>query len=450
MTDNGEIGILVVDDEASVRDSLSKWFREDGFRVGSAANASEAMDVLSASSWDIVMLDIKMPGMDGLELHRRIREVDDDVIVIIMTAYASVDTAVQALKDGVYDYVSKPFDTDDLTHLIRNAIEKRQLARENVQLRRKIDHLIAVDDIVGSSPQVHKALEQVAEVAHTDATVMIRGESGTGKELIARSIHGNSRRRYAPIITVNCGAFTETLLESELFGHEKGAFTGAQYRRKGNLEQADKGTVFFDEIGAISPKMQVDLLRVLENKSFQRIGGEKPIETDFRIVSATNRDLEQAVASGQFREDLYFRLNVFTIFVPPLREREGDIPRLASYFTERFARSMSKPIRGIRKEALALMDEYSWPGNVRELRNVIERAVVVCKKGEIGVEDLSFPFRFRTRSLVGNSIEDIEKAHIVKILDRTEWNISRSSQILKIDRTTLYNKIKKYGLARMA
>jgi len=448
MIENEEIGILVVDDEPSVRNSLYKWFEADGYRVGAAENAAVAMERLSSMPWDIILLDIKMPGMDGLELHRRIREVDKDAIVIIMTAYASVDSAIQALKDGVYDYVSKPIDPDDLSHLVRNAVEKRQLARENVQLRRNIDQLIAVDNMVGRSQQMRGVLEKVAAVAQTDATVIIRGESGTGKELIARSIHSNSRRRYAPIITVNCGAFTETLLESELFGHEKGAYTGAQFRRKGKLEQADKGTVFFDEIGTISAKMQVDLLRVLETKRFTRLGGEKPIEVDFRFVSATNRDLEQAVAEGEFREDLYFRLNVFSILVPPLRERNGDIPLLAGHFKEHFARSMSKPILGITDEAMALLKEYNWPGNVRELRNVIERAIVVCKNRHIGVEDLSFPFRFRSRQAGGDSLEDMERAHIGRILERAEWNISRASQILKIDRTTLYNKIRKYELSR--
>jgi DNA-binding NtrC family response regulator len=296
---------------------------------------------------------------------------------------------------------------------------------------------------------MRKVLEQVAEVAQTDVTVMIRGESGSGKELVARSIHGNSRRRYAPILPVKCGVYPEPLLESELFGHEKDALADARYKRTGKLEQADKGTVFFDEVGTLSAKMQVDLLRVLETHRFHRLGGEKAIETDFRILSATNRNLEQAVVAGTFREDLYLRLNVFTIDVPPLREREGDIPLLAKHFTESFARSMSKPIRGIAPEALDLLGEYSWPGNVRELRNVIERAAVVCKKEEIGPDDLSFPFRFRTQSVPGDSLEDVERAHIVGILERTGWNISRSSQILKIDRTTLYNKIKKFNLERI-
>jgi two-component system response regulator HydG len=346
----------------------------------------------------------------------------------------------------VYDYVSKPLDPDELTQLVRNAVEKRRLALENVRLRQNIDSLIAVDNIVGRSPQIRLALEKVAAVAQTESTVMIRGESGTGKELIARSIHGNSPRRYAPIISVNCGASTETLLESDLFGHEKGAFTGAQHRRKGKLEQANKGTIFLDEIGTISPKMQVDLLRVVETKRFTRLGGEDPIEVDFRIISATNRNLEDAVADGSFREDLYFRLNVVSIEIPPLRERDGDVPLLAHHFMEHFSRSMNKPLEGISDEAMLTLTSYEWPGNVRELRNVIERAAVVCKGSRIDADDLSFPFR--TRPTLGESLEDVEKAHIGRILERTEGNISQAAQILKIDRTTLYAKIKKYGFGR--
>jgi len=386
-----------------------------------------------------------MPGMDGLELNRHIQQAGTDVIVIVITAFASVDSAIEALKDGAYDYVTKPIDPDDLTHLLRNAVERRRMARENVSLRRTIDDLVAVDSIVGESPQMRKVLEKVSAVAQTDATVMVRGESGTGKELIARSIHSNSRRRYAPIISVNCGAFTESILESELFGYEKGAFTGAQHRRKGKLKQADRGTIFFDEIGNITQKMQVDLLRVVETKRFTPLGGEKPVDVDFRIVSATNRNLEEAVEEGDFREDLYFRLNVFSIEVPPLRDRQGDIRLLAEHFLGYFCRTMNRPIRGITDGAMAMLEDYPWPGNVRELRNVIERAVVVCKNSRLQVPDLSFPFRFRARQTLGDSLAEVEEAHIRRILERTEGNVSRASQILKIDRTTLYKKMKKYG-----
>ncbi|HEX9975268.1 MAG TPA: sigma-54 dependent transcriptional regulator, partial [bacterium] len=329
---NSDISILIVDDEFSVRDSLCKWFRSDGFNVDTAENAAAALEKFKTKTWDIILLDIKMPGgMDGIELNRHIQSMNKNIIVIIITAYASVDTAVQSIKDGAFEYITKPIDPDNLTHIIRNAIERRRLTKENIELRQKIEDLTSPDDIVGTSSQLRQVLKMVAAVARTDSTVMIRGESGTGKELIARAIHSNSLRRYAPIISINCGAFTETLLESELFGHEKGSFTGADRLRIGKLERANNGTIFFDEIGNISMKMQMDLLRVLETKHFTRLGSENLVEVDFRVISATNRDLEQAVTEGHFREDLYFRLNVVTIDIPPLRERKEDIPLLARF-----------------------------------------------------------------------------------------------------------------------
>lgn len=446
---NRDINILIVDDEFSVRDSLCKWFRSDGFTVDTAENATAALERFKEQAWDIVLLDIKMPGMDGIEFNRQIQSIDKNIVVIIITGYASVDTAVQAIKDGAFEYVSKPIDPDNLTHIIRNAIEKRRLAKENIQLRQKIEDLTSPDDIVGASPQLHQVLKMVASVAKTDSTVMIRGESGTGKELIARAIHSNSLRRYAPIISINCGAFTETLLESELFGHEKGSFTGADRLRVGKIERANKGTIFFDEIGNISMKMQMDLLRVLETKHFNRVGSDKQIEVDFRVISATNRDLEKAVHDGHFREDLYFRLNVVTIDIPPLRERKQDIPLLARYFFNRYSQSMTKPIKDISPEAMEVITNYEWPGNVRELRNVIERAIVVCEEEKITPNDLSFPFKSRAKQFVGDDrLEAIEHSHIERILSRTGWQISQAAEILKIDRTTLYNKIKKYNLTK--
>jgi DNA-binding NtrC family response regulator len=447
MMNNRDINILIVDDEFAVRDSLCKWFKSDGFTVDTAENATAALERFKEKAWDIVLLDIKMPGMDGIEFNRQIQSIDKNIVVIIITGYASVDTAVQAIKDGAFEYISKPIDPDNLTHVIRNAIEKRRLAKENVQLRQKIEDLTSPNDIVGTSPQLRQVLKMVASVARTDSTVMIRGESGTGKELIARAIHSNSLRRYAPIISINCGAFTETLLESELFGHEKGSFTGADRLRVGKLERANKGTIFFDEIGNISMKMQMDLLRVLETKHFTRLGSDKQIEVDFRVISATNRDLEKAVHEGHFREDLYFRLNVVTIGIPPLRERRQDIPLLARYFFNKYSQSMTKAIKDISPEAMEIIVNYEWPGNVRELRNVIERAIVVCEGEKITPDDLSFPFKGRAKQIVSdNSLEAIEHEHIKRILNRASWQISQAAEILKIDRTTLYNKIKKYNL----
>ncbi|MCX6283206.1 MAG: sigma-54 dependent transcriptional regulator [Bacteroidetes bacterium] len=306
-----KISILVVDDEESVRDSLSNWFIEDGFRVESAGNAKKALQLIESSYFDIVLADIKMPGMDGLEMLRRIKSIRSDAIVIVMTAFASVNTAVMALKDGAFDYVTKPFDPDDLSHLIRNASKQILLAQENEALKNKVVSLDSVEDLIGNSEAMKKVLKQVESVAQSNSSVIITGESGTGKELIARAIHANSSRKYYPLVSVHCGALTESLLESELFGHEKGAFTGAMYNRKGRFEMADSGTIFLDEIATISPKMQIELLRVLETKTFVRVGGNKETSSDFRVICATNRDLKSMVEQGIFREDLYYRLNVF-------------------------------------------------------------------------------------------------------------------------------------------
>jgi|YelNatPaOPRAMG01_1025707.scaffolds.fasta_scaffold01243_7 DNA-binding NtrC family response regulator len=443
-----DIGILIVDDEASIRNSLLGWFKMDGYRTDVAEDAYEALRKLQENSFDIVLVDIKMPEMDGIELQRRIKEIDKNIITIIITAYATVETAIQAMKDGAFDYITKPIDPDELSRLIKKAIEQRRLIAENIMLRGKIEELQSLDEIVGESPAMKKVMEMVNTVAETDSTVMIRGESGTGKELIARAIHARSKRRYFPIVTINCGAYPEGLLESELFGHEKGAFTGAMYQRKGKLEMANKGTLFLDEVGNISLKMQMDLLRVLETKRFTRLGGEKVIEADFRVISATNRDLEQAVKEGAFREDLYYRLNVFTIFLPPLRERRTDIPLLVDYFIKKFSLSMNKDVKEISKEAMNVLMDYDWPGNVRELRNVIERAMVNVKGKRIEVEDLYFSISSPYPKPEGETLEDVEKAHIKKILSKTGWNITKAAEILNIDRVTLYNKIEKYKLRK--
>jgi DNA-binding NtrC family response regulator len=440
--------ILIVDDEFSVRDSLTGWFRKDGYIVESAENASTAVKRLETAAFDVVLLDIKMPGMDGIELQRRIHEIDPHIVVIMITAFAAVETAVQALKQGAFDYVTKPVDPDELSHLVRRAIEQRRLQSENTDLRAKIEEMSTLHQPIGDSPEMRKVMELVATVASTDATVLIRGESGTGKEVIAHAIHANSARKYFPIVPVNCGALAENLLESELFGHEKGAFTGAQYRRKGRLEMADGGTLFLDEIGTVSLKTQVDLLRVLESKEFTRLGGTRAIQVDFRVISATNQDLERLVETGQFREDLYYRINVVTISLPPLRERRADIPLLAEHFLQRFSRRSRREMNSIEPEAMDALVRYRWPGNVRELANVIERAVVVGRPPAIRREDLPFSIEALDGPPPGNSLADVERAHVERILAMTEWNVTRSAQILGVDRATLYNKIKRYGLER--
>ena len=438
--------ILVVDDEFSVRDSLYNWFRKDGYEVTAAENATQALQAMQDHVFDVALLDIKMPGMDGMELQEHIHRIDSQIAVIMITAFASVDTAVRALKQGAFDYVTKPIDPDELSHLVLRALEQRRLREENAQLRETIDGLVSVDEIVGESLPMRKVMELVMHVAKTDATVLILGESGTGKELIARAIHANSKRRYFPIVPVNCGAVPEDLLESELFGHEKGAFTGAAHRRKGKIEMADGGTLFLDEIGAITPKMQVSLLRVLESKQLMRVGGMRSVDVDFRVIGATNENLERAVAEGRFREDFFYRINVFTIELPPLRTRRSDIPQLAQHFLNRFAQQMDKRITEIRPDTLDILTAYDWPGNVRELSNAIERALVLGQPPAIRPEDLPLLGRLRNQPTLGDSLADAEKRHIQAVLEATDGNVTRAAEILEVDRVTVYNKIKKYGL----
>jgi len=444
-----DIGVLVVDDEQIVRESLTKWFREDGYRVDAAENAAAALKKLHAEAWNIMLVDIKMPGMDGIELLQRVKELDRNIVVIIITAFASVDSAVRALKEGAYDYITKPIDPEYLDHLIEKALRQQQLTVENIRLKEAVSEMRSTVEIIGESPEIRKVMEIVQTVAKTDTTVMIFGESGTGKELVARAIHGASVRKFSPIVTVNCGAMTETLLESELFGHERGAFTGAQYRRKGKIELADGGTLFLDEIGNIDAKTQMDLLRVIETKQFTRVGGTEVLRSDFRVICATNRDLEKAVHDGTFREDLFYRLNVFNIWLPPLRARRGDTAKLAHYFLEKYSAQMNKVMRGFTPDAMHALKAYDWPGNVRELENAIERAMVVSPGPMIEKEHL--PLRTTSSArLNGKRLEDIERQHIETVLRETGWNVSRSAAILDIDRVTLYHKIERYGLKREA
>ncbi|GJQ32303.1 MAG: sigma-54-dependent Fis family transcriptional regulator [Ignavibacteriaceae bacterium] len=439
--------ILVVDDEKIFRESLFHWFEEEGFDVTPVDSGEEALKVYDVDKFDIILLDIKMPGMSGLELLAKIRQIDPHATVIMITAFASVSTAIQALKEGAYDYVTKPVDPDELTHLIHKALKDKELLRENIKLRERIDDLIKPDNLIGESPQMRKIYELINTVANADTTVLINGESGTGKELVAKAIHINSPRKYFPMITVNCGALPETLLESELFGHERGAFTGAQYKRKGKFEIADNGTIFLDEIGLVSPKTQIDLLRVIETKHFTRVGGNDLIPSNFRVICATNEPLEQLVKEGRFREDLFYRLNVFSITIPPLRERRDDIPLLAEHFLKKFSEGMNRSIRGISKDAMEFLMNYDWPGNVRELENAIERAVVIRRSGDIKAEDLPFNIHVHKNDEEEN-LEAIEKKHIIKMLEKYSYNISKVAKVLGIDRVTLYNKMSKYNIER--
>jgi DNA-binding NtrC family response regulator len=441
--------LLIVDDELVVRDSLGKWFASEGYQVRAVESARQALEALVRESFDVALIDIKMPGMDGMELQNRLRELDPDLLLIIMTGYASVETAVQALKRGAYDYITKPFDPDELAHLVTKALEHRQAKREVSRLRESLEEAAPPTELIGQSPAMKKVHELIQMVAPTDATVLIAGESGTGKELVARAIHNLSPRRTMPLVVIHCGALTETLLESELFGHERGAFTGAQYRKKGKFEVADGGSVFLDEISDISLKTQTDLLRVLQEKEIVRVGGTQPLTVDFRCITATNKDLEALVKDGAFRPDLYYRLNVFRIELPPLRARREDIPLLAAHFLRKYATAMNRPVPRLGAAALDLLLTYDWPGNVRELENAIERALVIGRGEEVQPAD--FPFQLHpAEPRGGRTLDDVERAHIEQVLEETGWNLSRAARILDIDRTTLYNKLHRYGLKRGA
>jgi two-component system, NtrC family, response regulator HydG len=449
MTQRGSI--LIVDDEPSVRDSLSRWFRDDGFEVGVAEGANDALTRMAERRWDLALLDIRMRGTDGIELQRRMREVDPEIIVIIMTGYASVDTAVTALKQGAYDYITKPLDPDDVAHLIQNALSHRRSKEENVRMKEVIEHhAVRQAEIVGQSPAMQKVFDAIETVAPTDATVLITGESGTGKELVARAIHSGSPRRYHPMVAIHCGALTETLLESELFGHEKGAFTGAQYRKKGKFEVAEGGTVFLDEIGDISLKTQTDLLRVLQEREIVRVGGHQQLKVDFRCVAATNKDLQELIQMGKFRPDLFYRLNVFHIVLPPLRDRREDIPILVDHFIRKYALQMNRKVDHISPAAMNLIQRYEWPGNIRELENAIERAMVVARDTELREED--FAIKSATTADLpqteGKTLDEIEKAYILRVLEECSFNQTKAADVLDIDRVTLHNKLKKYGWSR--
>jgi DNA-binding NtrC family response regulator len=430
-----------------VRDSLGKWFREEGYDMGTAENAQDALARMAEGRWDLALVDIKMRGTDGIELQRRMHEIDPEMVVIIMTGYASVETAVAALKNGAYDYVTKPLDPDDIAHQIQKALSHRKVERENVRLRETVAEVQRPPDLVGQSQAMQKVFDAIETVAPTDATVLITGESGTGKEIVARAIHGGSPRKFQPLVAIHCGALTETLLESELFGHEKGAFTGAQYRKKGKFEIAEGGTVFLDEIGDISLKTQTDLLRVLQEREIVRVGGNQPFKVDFRCVAATNKDLELLIEEGKFRPDLFYRLNVFRIEIPPLRDRKDDIPLLVEHFVQKFSLAMNKRITRVAPAAMYQLQQYAWPGNVRELENAVERAMVVAQEPELREPD----FILKARAANGaesKTLDDMEKAHILRVLEECGGNQTRTAEVLDIDRVTLHNKLKKYGWSR--
>ena len=442
--------ILIVDDELIMRESLAAWLERDGHAVQTAASGESALKKCRENRFDILLLDIKMEGMDGLDVLRRIKESDADVAVVMITAYGSIATAIDAMKDGAHDYLLKPFDPSELGVLIEKIIQQQQQARENIYLKEQFKDRTRFESIIGQSEPMQKIFDLICDVAPTDSTVLITGETGTGKGLAAKAIHSQSRRSKGPYVVVNCGAIPDHLMENELFGHMKGAFTDAKETKRGRLELAHGGTLFLDEIGEVSPRMQIDLLRVLEDRVFYRVGGTQPMEADFRVIAATNRSLEQAIREGCFREDLYYRLNVVAFSMPPLRQRKQDIPLLSEHFLRRFVQETHRRVDRISREAMDEMMLYDWPGNVRELQNAIERAVVVSKTRQIAPEDLPILCRAPEAAASRHSLEQMEKAHILQTLNEHEWNIARSARVLGIDRSTLYSKIKRYALQKTA
>jgi DNA-binding NtrC family response regulator len=443
--------ILVVEDELNLRGTLAELLRDSGRMVDTAGDGFKALPKLEEFRPDLIITDMKMPGMDGIELMRKAHERDPECAVVVLTGHAAVQTAVAAMKQGAADYLIKPPDFEELNLVIERALERRRLRREANFLRERLAQRDGIQNIVGSSKRMRQLYDTILQIAPSRASVLITGESGTGKELIAAAIHQHSPRANGPFVKLHCAALSETLLESELFGHEKGAFTGAIARREGRLEQAHGGTLFLDEIGEISAATQVKLLRFLQERELERVGGNQTIKVDVRIVAATHRDLLQRVQEGHFREDLYYRLNVVTIDVPPLRERPSDIPLLAMHFLRRYAQENAKEITGFTDEALARLAHYPWPGNVRELENAVERAVVVCRGREIQSSDLSAniaspgPQAQRGMPPVpGSSLEEIERYVILRTLEATNGSTSKAAEILGISARKIQYKLHDY------
>ena len=440
--------VLVVDDEPMVCLALTNWLEEENYFAQAVEDGPQAVKAVREENWDIVLLDLRMPGMDGMEVLKQVKEIAPQTVVIMMTAYASIPGAVQAMQEGAYDYIVKPLDVDQLTLMLKRIVEHQQLITENILLRKRLTEQYEYEDIIGRSEAMQEVFSMIKAVTDTNATVLITGETGTGKELVARAIHSNSSQRYGPFVATSCGALPETLLESELFGYEKGAFTGADRTKKGRFELANEGTLFLDEVGDISMKTQIRLLRVLQEKSFSRLGGTEQIKVDVRLVSATNRDLVAAIEEGSFRSDLYYRLNVVSIQLPPLRERIDDVPLLAAHFINKYNVEFNKKFDRVDRKAMDFMMDYHWPGNVRELENVIERALVIDQGPQMKVKHLPFCNIESPLTEEPRSLQEVEKSHIEKMLQRNDWNIAKTARLLNIDRSTLHKKIKKFGLER--
>ncbi|MEW6410671.1 MAG: sigma-54 dependent transcriptional regulator [Nitrospirota bacterium] len=445
--------ILIVDDEKSILDSLRGHLEDEGYGVLEAESGHEALKILRENTPDLMMLDIRMSAMDGLEVLQRMSELNSNPVVIMMSGHGTIEDAVKAIKLGAYDFLEKPFDSNKVILTISNAIEHKRLEEENRNLRIKIQKKY---EIVGDSPAIRRLLEVIKTAGPSNSRVLIFGESGSGKELVARAIHNYSRRREKPFIEVNCAAIPTDLIESELFGHEKGAFTGATTSKKGKFEIADEGTLFLDEVGDMSLNTQAKVLRVLQEQEFQRVGGGKTIKVDVRVITATNKNLEEEIKKGTFREDLYYRLNVIPIVVPPLRERKEDISLLSRYFLKEFASEYGQKPKEIDEKALSVLDSYDWPGNVRELRNMIERVVIMTDSSIITIDDIPSPLTepvvapetefFSQYNTLREARASFEREFILKRLRENNWNITKTADDLEIERSNLHRKIKALGI----
>jgi two-component system NtrC family response regulator len=451
--------ILVVDDEKNYLLVLSAVLEEEGYEVLTALGGHEALEIQKSSDLDLILSDMKMPTMDGIELLENIKALDPDLPVIMMTAHGTIDKAVEAMQKGAYSYILKPFDNERLTIYVKKAVAMFQVVKENRRLRETVESQYRFGNFIGKSKPIRDVFEMIRKVAPSNATVLIEGESGTGKELVAKSIHFNSPRRNRPFIAVNCSALAESLLESELFGHEKGAFTGAVARKKGRFELADSGTLFLDEIGELSQNLQVKLLRVLQEKTFELVGGTRPITADIRVIAATNKILKEEMISGRFREDLFYRLNVVRIVLPPLKQRKEDIRLLVNHFIEKFApeRKVDVPVKGVDQEVDRLFFDYSWPGNVRELENLIEQVMILCPNDTIRVSDLPMDFIDNAQNALHlegipsdatlyDTLATIEKAMIERALKMADNVQAHAAAMLGIGKSGLNQKIKKYNL----
>jgi DNA-binding NtrC family response regulator len=443
---SGAPSVIVVDDDAVARDLLSEVLARDGYRVRAAAGGAECLALAAAEPFDLALVDLRMPDMDGLEVLRRLASIQPGGPVVILTAFGSVDTAIEAVRAGAYDYLSKPFRLDEIRLVARRALEAQRLLRENRQYRQELRERHRIENLVGQSPSMVEIYKLIGRVAALDTTVLILGETGTGKELVARSIHYASARADRPFVVVDCAALPETLFESELFGHERGAFTGAVAARRGLLETASGGTCLLDEVGELSTALQAKLLRALQERVVRRVGGNAPIPVDVRFIAATNRDLRKAVDEGRFREDLYFRLDVVTMSVPPLRERPEDVPLLAQHFLSKYATSTGKAIRGFARETLALLERHAWPGNVRELEHAVERAVALSSSELLLPDD--FPPGLRAPGPRGltlprphMTLDEVKRWYIEQVLVETGGNKVRAADILGVDRRTLYRSL---------